>query len=71
MIEPEIAFAELSDNMELAENMVKYIINYVLENAPEEMEFFNRFIDNTLLERLNSIVNSDFELLPIPKLSIF
>jgi asparaginyl-tRNA synthetase len=60
MIEPEIAFAELSDNMELAENMVKYIINYVLENAPEEMEFFNRFIDNTLLERLNSIVNSDF-----------
>jgi len=60
MIEPEIAFAELSDNMELAENMVKYIINYVLENAPEEMEFFNRFIDNTLLDRLNNIVSSDF-----------
>lgn len=60
MIEPEIAFADLSDNMELAENMVKYIINYVLENAPEEMEFFNKFIDNTLLERLNNIVNSDF-----------
>jgi asparaginyl-tRNA synthetase len=60
MIEPEIAFAELSDNMELAEDMVKYIINYVLENAPEEMEFFNKFIDNTLLERLNNIVNSDF-----------
>ncbi len=60
MIEPEIAFAELSDNMELAENMVKYIINYVLENAPEEMEFFNKFIDNTLLERLNNIVNSEF-----------
>ncbi len=60
MIEPEIAFAELSDNMELAENMVKYIINYVLENAPEEMEFFNKFIDNTLLERLNNIVSSDF-----------
>ncbi|MGE5677720.1 MAG: asparagine--tRNA ligase [Pseudomonadota bacterium] len=60
MIEPEIAFAELSDNMELAENMVKYIINYVLENAPEEMEFFNKFIDNTLLDRLNNIVNSDF-----------
>ncbi len=60
MIEPEIAFAELSDNMELAENMVKYIINYVLENAPEEMEFFNRFIDNTLLDRLKNIVNSDF-----------
>jgi asparaginyl-tRNA synthetase len=60
MIEPEIAFAELTDNMELAENMVKYIINYILENAPEEMEFFNRFIDNTLLERLNNIVNSEF-----------
>ncbi|HYE83931.1 MAG TPA: asparagine--tRNA ligase [Clostridia bacterium] len=60
MIEPEIAFAELSDNMELAESMVKYIINFILENAPEEMEFFNRFIDNTLLERLNNIVNSDF-----------
>lgn len=60
MIEPEIAFAELSDNMELAENMVKYIVNYILENAPEEMEFFNKFIDNTLLERLNNIVNSEF-----------
>ena len=60
MIEPEIAFAELSDNMELAENMVKYIINYVIENAPEEMEFFNRFIDKTLLERLNNVVSSDF-----------
>ena len=60
MIEPEIAFAELSDNMELAENMVKYIINYILENAPEEMEFFNKFIDTTLLERLNNIVNSEF-----------
>ncbi|MGE5630892.1 MAG: asparagine--tRNA ligase, partial [Caulobacteraceae bacterium] len=60
MIEPEIAFAELQDNMKLAEDMVKYIINYVLENAPEEMEFFNKFIDNTLLDRLNNIVNSDF-----------
>jgi asparaginyl-tRNA synthetase len=60
MIEPEIAFAELSDNMQLAESMVKYIINYVLENAPEEMEFFNNFIDNTLLDRLNNIVSSDF-----------
>ena len=60
MIEPEIAFAELADNMELAENMVKYIINYIMENAPEEMEFFNKFIDNTLLERLNNVVNSDF-----------
>lgn len=60
MIEPEIAFAELSDNMELAENMVKYIINYVLENAPEEMEFFNKFIDKSLLERLNNVVSSEF-----------
>lgn len=60
MIEPEIAFAELVDNMKLAEDMVKYIINYILENAPEEMEFFNRFIDNTLLERLTNVVSSDF-----------
>ena len=60
MIEPEIAFADLNDNMELAESMLKYIISYVLEHAPEEMEFFNSFIDNTLLERLNHIVNSDF-----------
>ena len=60
MIEPEMAFAELSDNMVLAESMVKYIINYVLENAPEEMEFFNKFIDNTLLKRLDNVVSSDF-----------
>ncbi|SHH82839.1 asparaginyl-tRNA synthetase [Caloranaerobacter azorensis DSM 13643] len=61
MIEPEIAFADLKDDMELAEEMLKYIINFVLENAPEEMEFFNKFIDKGLLERLNNIVNSDFE----------
>ena len=60
MIEPEIAFADLEDDMVLAEEMVKYIINYVLENAPEEMEFFNKFIDKGLLERLDSIVNADF-----------
>lgn len=60
MIEPEIAFADLTDNMDLAEEMVKYIINYVLENAPEEMAFFNSFIDKGLLERLDNIVNSDF-----------
>lgn len=60
MIEPEMAFAELSDDMRLAEDMIKYIINYVMENAPEEMEFFNQFIDKTLLERLNNVVNSDF-----------
>ena len=60
MIEPEIAFADLEDNMQLAEAMIKYIINYVLENAPEEMNFFNSFIDKGLIERLNNIVNSDF-----------
>lgn len=61
MIEPEIAFADLYDDMDLAEDMVKYIINYTLENAPEEMEFFNKFIDEGLLERLDNIVSSDFE----------
>ena len=60
MIEPEIAFADLEDNMELAEDMVKYIINYVLEHCPEEMAFFNAFVDKGLLERLHNIVNSDF-----------
>lgn len=60
MIEPEVAFADINDNMELAENMIKYIINYVLEHAPEEMKFFNEFIDKGLLDRLNNIVNSDF-----------
>ncbi len=60
MIEPEIAFADLDDDMDLAEEMVKYVITYVLENAPEEMAFFNSFIDKGLLERLNNVVNSDF-----------
>ena len=60
MVEPEIAFADLEDDMQLAEAMLKYIISYCLENAPEEMEFFNNFVDKTLLERLNNIVNSDF-----------
>ncbi len=60
MIEPEIAFADLKDDMELAEDMLKYIINYCLENAPEEMEFFNKFVDKGLLERLNHVVNSEF-----------
>jgi len=60
MIEPEIAFADLFDDMALAEDMMKYIIGYVLENAPEEMEFFNDFIDKGLLERLNFVMNSDF-----------
>jgi asparaginyl-tRNA synthetase len=60
MIEPEIAFSDLKDDMMLAEDMLKYVINYVMENAPEEMEFFNSFVDKTLLERLNNVVNSDF-----------
>lgn len=60
MIEPEIAFADLEDYMILAEEMTKYTINYILETCPAEIEFFNRFIDKTLLERLNSLVNSDF-----------
>lgn len=60
MIEPEIAFAELEDIMVLAEDMIKYVINFILEKAPEEMEFFSRFIDKGLLARLDNIVNSDF-----------
>ncbi len=60
MIEPEIAFADLKDDMVLAENMVKYVIAYVLEHCPEEMNFFNQRIDKGLLERLNHVLNSDF-----------
>ena len=60
MIEPEIAFADLADDMKLAEDMLKYVINYVLENAPEEMAFFNQFVDKGLLERLNLVANSAF-----------
>ncbi len=60
MIEPEIAFADLEDDMALAEGMLKYIIRYVLEHAPEEMQFFNNFVDKGLLERLNHVVDSDF-----------
>ncbi len=60
MIEPEMAFADLKDDMILAEGMLKYVIRYVLENAPEEMAFFNQFVDKGLLERLNHVVNSDF-----------
>lgn len=60
MIEPEIAFADLSDNMELAEEMIKFIISYVLENAPEEMQFFNSFVDTGLLARLEHVVESEF-----------
>ncbi|MFI3210283.1 MAG: asparagine--tRNA ligase [Peptostreptococcaceae bacterium] len=60
MIEPEICFADLDDNMDLAEDMIKYIIEYCMENAPEEMEFFNSFVDKGLLERLNNVVSSEF-----------
>ena len=60
MVEPEIAFADLEDDMELAEDMLKFIIQYCMENAPEEMEFFNNFIDKTLFDRLNNVVKSDF-----------
>ena len=61
MIEPEMAFADLSDNMDVAEAMVKYIIKYVMENAPEEMEFFNKFIEPGLIDRLENVVNNEFE----------
>lgn len=60
MIEPEIAFADLEDDMMLAESMLKYVINYVLENAPEEMAFFNNFVDKVLLDRLRNVVENDF-----------
>ena len=60
MIEPEIAFADLDDNMELAEAMLKYVISYVMEEAPEEMNFFNSFVDKGLIDRLKNVVESDF-----------
>ena len=60
MIEPEICFADINDDMALAEDMIKYIIKYVLDNCPEEMEFFNNFIDKNLLDKLNHVLNSDF-----------
>ena len=61
MIEPEMAFADLSDNMDVAEAMVKYIIKFVMENAPEEMEFFNKFIEPGLIDRLENVINNKFE----------
>lgn len=60
MIEPEMAFADLDDDMFVAEAMLKYVINYVLENAPEEMKFFNQFVDKGLIERLRGVVDADF-----------
>jgi len=60
MVEPEMCFAYLNDEMDVAESMIKYIFQYVLDNCPEEMEFFNNFVDKGLLERLNHVINSDF-----------
>ena len=67
MIEPEIAFADLEDDMDLIEDMVKYCIDYVLDNAPEEMEFLNQFVDKGLLDRLNHVLNSEFKRLDYTK----
>jgi len=64
MMEPEIAFADIHDDMDLAEDMLKYVINHALENLPEEMEFFDKFIDKGILDRLKSIVAADFKRMP-------
>lgn len=61
MIEPEMAFADLIDDMNVAEDMIKFIINYVIEQAPDEMDFFNKFVDKGLLERLQNVVSNDFK----------
>ena len=60
MIEPEMAFADLKDDMEVAEAMLKYVISYVMENAPEEMDFLNQFVDKGLKDRLNHVLNAEF-----------
>ncbi len=60
MMEPEIAFADLADDMELCEDMLKYVISYIMQECPSELEFFNKFFDNTLIERLTNLVESDF-----------
>ena len=60
MMEPEIAFADLSDDMALAEDMIKYVIGYVMEKCPDELAFFNQFIDRTLLDRLHNLVTNEF-----------
>ena len=60
MIEPEMCFATLKDYMDVAEDLLKYVVSYILENCPEEMNFFNSFVDPTLFDRLNNVVNSDF-----------
>ena len=56
MVEPEICFADLNDDMDLAEEMIKYIFKYVIDNYPEEMQFFNNFVDKGLLDRLNNVI---------------
>ena len=61
MVEPEMAFADLEDIMNLSEEMIKYLIQYCLDHAPEEMEFFNKFIEKGLLARLDNVLNSDFK----------
>ena len=60
MLEPEMTFADLEDDMDLAEDMLKYVINYVMENAPEEMNFFNSFVDKGLIDRLTNVATSEF-----------
>lgn len=67
MVEPEIAFADLDDNMDLAEDMVKYVIKYVMDSCPEEIEFLNKFIDNGLVDRLNNVISNKFERLSYTK----
>ncbi|MBR5452747.1 MAG: asparagine--tRNA ligase, partial [Clostridia bacterium] len=60
MVELEIAFADLSDDMALSEDMMKFVVGYIMENCPKELEFFNKFVDNTLLDRLNNLVTEKF-----------
>ncbi len=60
MVEPEIAFADLAEDMDYAEGMIKFVIKYVLENCPQDIEFLNKFVDKGLVERLNAVANSDF-----------
>ena len=60
MIEPEIAFADLQDDMDLARDMIQYVVGYLLEHCPDEMKFFNDFYDKGLLERLQTLVEADF-----------
>lgn len=60
MIEPEIAFADLNDDMDLARDMMKYVIRYVMDTCPQDLQFFNQFVDKGLIDRLTHIVESDF-----------